>query len=156
MGNLTLGNLTGDEVPEKIGVPAAWNALFQNFYGSNPHYQNTDLPFIEEWNAVIDEYSQIFSGITLALTTTTDALPTFTVPAGSPLLYPAPGFESDCGDSPVNALLALHGLLGRDPSAGPLHQSPRRRQQRQVNLRGRHDRGSRWPRPRNQCRQVVV
>lgn len=98
-GDLTLGNLTGGEQPEKVGVPAAWNALFQNFYGSNSNYQNTDLPFIEEWKAVIDEYSQIFSGITLALTTTTDALPTFTVPAGSPLLNPAPGFESDCGSS---------------------------------------------------------
>ncbi len=81
-----------------FNVAAAWNMLFQNYYGSNPNYQNSDLPFIEEWNATIDAYGQIFSGVTLVLTTTTDASPSFPA-AGPSLLIAAPGFGSDCDDA---------------------------------------------------------
>ena len=87
-------------VPE-FDVPAAWNLLFANFYGSDPKFQNTDLPFIQEWDSAIDEYSWIFSGTTLALVTTTDGLPSFPVEPTSPLLIPAQGFESDCGNDPT-------------------------------------------------------
>jgi hypothetical protein len=85
-------------------VPTAWNLLFQNYYGPNPNYQNSDLPFIEEWDATIDAYGQIFSGVTLTLTPNDDPLPTFPVAASSPLLIPVPGFESDCGNDPQKNL----------------------------------------------------
>ena len=86
-------------LPE-FDVPTAWNLLFANFYGPDPNYQNTDLPFIEQWDAAIDEYSWIFNGTTLALVTTTDGLPSF--PDADPsLLIPAPGFVSDCGNDPL-------------------------------------------------------
>jgi hypothetical protein len=81
-------------------VSTAWNLLFQNYFGVDPQYQNTDLPFIEEWDATIDAYGQIFHGVTLVLTPNDDPLPTFPVAASSPLLIPAPGFESDCGNDP--------------------------------------------------------
>jgi len=95
------GVVPASETAITVDVPTAWNTLFQNFYGSDPKYQNTDLPFIQEWDAVIDVYSQVFSGVTLSLTTTTDALPAFPVAASSPLLVAAPGFESDCGNDPT-------------------------------------------------------
>jgi hypothetical protein len=85
-------------------VSTAWNLLFKNYYGPNSNYQNSDLPFIEEWDATIDVYGLIFSGITLALTPNDDPLPGFPVAASSPLLIPAPGFESDCGNDPLKNL----------------------------------------------------
>jgi hypothetical protein len=84
----------------QFDVPTAWNLLFANFYGPDPEYQNTDLPFIESWDAEIDAYGQIFSGITLVLTPNTDPLPTFPN-ANSSLLVPAPGFVPDCGNDPL-------------------------------------------------------
>lgn len=90
------------EKPIGVTVPTAWNTLFSNFYGSSPTYQNTDLPFIEEWDAVIDVYGETFSGVTLLLVTTTDALPDF--PGGAPsLLSPAEGFREDCDDPTTSA-----------------------------------------------------
>jgi hypothetical protein len=81
-------------------VSTAWNLLFQNYYGLDPRYQNTELPFIEAWDETIDAYGLIFHGVTLALTPNTGPLPTFPVAASSPLLIPALGFESDCGNDP--------------------------------------------------------
>ncbi len=95
-------------IPE-FDVPAAWNLLFANFYGLDPIYQNTDLPFIQEWDAAIDEYSWIFSGTTLALVTTADGLPSFPAQPTSPLLIPARGFESDCGNDPLTNPLNYNG-----------------------------------------------
>jgi len=83
------------ETAVAVTLTEAWNSLFANFYGSGVH--DTDEPFIEEWDAAIDVYGKIFSGITLALTTTTDSLPTFPDGASS-LLMPAPGFTEDCDD----------------------------------------------------------
>jgi hypothetical protein len=95
-GILTLPN----NVPTIANLNAAdvWNKLINNYYGASSGFANTDQPFIQEWNNTIDVYSQIFSGVTLVLTTTSDALPDFidwnsTLPISSP----APGFESDCG-----------------------------------------------------------
>jgi hypothetical protein len=81
------------------GRPTAWNALFNNYYGPDPKHQNSDLAFIEEWDAAIDAYGQIFNGVTLILTTTTDALPTFPAASDPSVFTPAPGFESDCDDA---------------------------------------------------------
>ncbi len=88
-----------------VDVPTAWNTLFEKFYGPSPTYHNTDLPFIQEWNTAIDNFGDIFSGVTLILTTTTDALPNF--PGGAPsLLVPSEGFNDDCDDpaTSVNAM----------------------------------------------------
>jgi len=86
------------EEPVGFTVPDAWNALLHNLYAPNAEYQNSDLAFVDEWNASIDAYGKIFSGITLALTTTTDALPDFPANTDASLLVPAAGFESDCDD----------------------------------------------------------
>jgi hypothetical protein len=60
-----------------------WVKLLTFHYPGKPAYQNTDQAFIDEWNAAIDMYSGIFSGITL-VATTGNGLPTlsgtFTVP----------------------------------------------------------------------------
>jgi len=55
---------------------------------------------------VIDVYSQVFSGVTLILTATTDALPTFPAATSPSLFTPAPGFASDCGDATAGPLSA--------------------------------------------------
>jgi hypothetical protein len=86
-------------IPE-FDVPTAWNMLFANFYGPDPKYQNTDLPFIEAWDAEIDAYGQIFNGVTLTLTPNTDPLPSFPT-SDTSLLIPAPGFVPDCGNDPL-------------------------------------------------------
>jgi len=95
-GILTLPN----SVPTITNLDAAdvWNKLINNYYGASSGFANTDQPFIQEWNNTIDLYSQTFSGVTLVLTTTTDALPDF-IDWDPTLLVssPAPGFESDCG-----------------------------------------------------------
>jgi hypothetical protein len=80
-----------------VTVPTAWNMLFENFYGSS--VTNTDGPFIAEWDSAIETYSQIFSGVTLVLTTSSDGLPSFPAAASS-LRVAAPGFDSDCDDPP--------------------------------------------------------
>jgi hypothetical protein len=110
------------EKPVGFTVPDAWNALLHNFYAPNATYQNSDLAFVDEWNAAIDAYGKIFSGITLALTTTTDALPDFPEAASS-LGTPAPGFESDCDPTdPTKALncSAVTQVLAHftDPTVG--------------------------------------
>jgi hypothetical protein len=45
----------------------AWNDLLANRYG--PSYVNSDQAFIEAWQAAIDMYGQVFSGLTLTLAT---------------------------------------------------------------------------------------
>jgi hypothetical protein len=90
-----MGVVPKGEKPVGITLPTAWNKLFENFYGSG--MTNTDQPFIEEWDNVIDVYGKTFSDVTLLLVTTTDALPNF--PGGAPsLLSPAEGFNEDCDD----------------------------------------------------------
>ncbi len=79
-----------------VDASAAWNILIGNFYGSMSSFLNTDQPFIQEWNNAIDLYGQIFSGVTLVLVTTTDALPDFHLGVGVPAPAPTPGFTSDC------------------------------------------------------------
>ena len=95
------------EKPVGFTVPDAWDALLHNFYAPDATYQNSDLAFVDEWNAAIDAYGKIFSGITLILTTSTDALPDFPANTNTLLLVPAAGFESDCDDpkaSPIRAM----------------------------------------------------
>jgi hypothetical protein len=104
---------------------AAWNCLFANYYGSTPtptgaYYLNTDRPFIEEWAAAIDNYGQIFSGLTLTVATG-NGLPNFsheeagTVKCGGPgqdfpisapiPIGPPPAFAPDCDVQPPNTIM---------------------------------------------------
>ena len=54
-------------------------------------YQNSDQAFIDEWDAAIDMFGQIFSGVTL-VATTGNGLPNFN---NSNYSIPA-GFGADC------------------------------------------------------------
>jgi len=101
---LTPGVVPSGEKATTVDVPAAWNALSKNYYVLNATYQNSDQAFIEEWNAVIDVYGQIFSGVTLVLTSTTDALPSFPAATNSSIFTPATGFASDCSDATTGPL----------------------------------------------------
>lgn len=86
-----------DSVPTiaNVRTPTAWNILIGNYYGASSPYLSSDEPFVIEWDAAIDLYSGIFHGITLELTTTTDALPDF--PNAKTPITAADGFASDCG-----------------------------------------------------------
>ncbi len=74
----------------------AWNQLFANYYGAGSPYLNSDRPFIEEWDASIDMFGEVFSGITLEVSTG-PGWPVFGAPVGSKLLVPPPAFAPDCG-----------------------------------------------------------
>lgn len=90
-----------DPTRPNLTVADGWNILLANSYGIGSKYVNNDKAFIEEWDRAIDTYSGIFSGITLALTTTSDSLPVFPQAAGVTAPFtPAAGFESDCYDTP--------------------------------------------------------
>jgi hypothetical protein len=64
---------------------AMWRLLLALQYPTMPSYQNSDQAFIDEWDAAIDMYGEIFSGVTL-VANTGGGLPSFnqnfTVPAG--------------------------------------------------------------------------
>lgn len=53
-----------------------WLQLLAFHYPSLPAYQKSDQAFIDEWNAAIDMYGAIFSGVTL-VATTGSGLPNF-------------------------------------------------------------------------------
>jgi uncharacterized protein (TIGR03437 family) len=68
-----------------------WLQLFAFHYPGMAAYQGTDQAFIDEWDAAIDMYGEIFSGITL-VGTWGDKLPSF-----DSNNYPIPtGFTGDC------------------------------------------------------------
>ena len=68
-----------------------WLDLFAFHYPGMAAYQGTDQAFIDEWDAAIDMYGQIFSGVTLVVTMG-DKLPSF-----NNNNYPIPaGFGGDC------------------------------------------------------------
>jgi uncharacterized protein (TIGR03437 family) len=76
----------GDMLPNDM-----WLQLLAFQYPSMPSYQKSDQAFIDEWNAAIDMYGQIFSAVTL-VATTGGGLPNlsgrgFTVPSA---------FSGDC------------------------------------------------------------
>jgi hypothetical protein len=56
-----------------------WLQLLAFHYPGMAAYQKSDQAFIDEWNAAIDMYGQIFSGVTL-VATTGDGLPNFAAP----------------------------------------------------------------------------
>jgi len=79
-----------------ISPNAMWKALLQLQYPDNTTYWATDQAFIDAWNAAIDMYGEVFSGVTL-VATTGNGLPKFGSTAGP---FPAPttpiDFTPDC------------------------------------------------------------
>jgi hypothetical protein len=68
-----------------------WLALFLFHYPGMAAYQGTDQAFIDEWDAAIDMYGEVFSGVTL-VATMGDKLPSF-----DNNNHPIPaGFSGDC------------------------------------------------------------
>jgi hypothetical protein len=74
-----------------------WLQLLTYQYSDMPAYQQSDQAFIDEWNAAIDMYGEVFSGITL-VATTGSGLPNlnttgFTVPTA---------FSADCPNKDID------------------------------------------------------
>jgi hypothetical protein len=83
------------------------------FHYTLPAYQGTDLAFIDEWDAAIDMYGTVFSGVTL-VATMGEKLPDFNNDT-----YPIPtGFGSDC--DPTMSCAAETTILSyfAEPTAG--------------------------------------
>jgi len=70
---------------------AMWRQLLAFHYAGMAAYQNSDQAFIDEWNAAIDMYGQVFSGVTL-VATTGNGLPDFSTNFTIPT-----AFSADCG-----------------------------------------------------------
>jgi hypothetical protein len=101
--------------PGGISVNDMWNQLLAFAYPGLLAYQNSDQAFIDEWNAAIDMYGQIFSGVTL-VATTGDGLPNlrstgFTIPSA---------FSADCAKNPDMDCAAETTILSHfvDPGVG--------------------------------------
>jgi hypothetical protein len=76
------GNIT----PENM-----WKQLLTFAYPNQPSYWDSDQAFIDEWDAAVDMFGQIFSGVTL-IVWTGDGLPLF----GNSVLTIPPAFKPDC------------------------------------------------------------
>jgi hypothetical protein len=76
---------------------AMWLRLLAFHYPGRPAYQRSDQAFIDEWEAAIDMYGEIFSGVTL-IATTGSGLPNlaargFTVPSNFSPACPHPNMD---------------------------------------------------------------
>ena len=91
-----------------------WVQLLAFHYAGMPAYQSSDQAFIDEWNAAIDMYGQVFSGVTL-VATTGNGLPNF---SGGGFTVP-PVFLADCS-SPNMDCAAETTILSHfmDPTVG--------------------------------------
>ena len=81
------------------GMPpnAMWLKLLAFHYPGRPAYQRSDQAFIDEWEAAIDMYGEIFSGVTLVATTGAGfpnlAAKGFTVPSDFSAACPHPNMD---------------------------------------------------------------
>jgi len=100
----------GDLSPNQV-----WLQLLAFQYPGMAAYQRSDQAFIDEWNAAIDMYGQVFSGVTL-VATTGDGLPNF---AGGPFTIPT-AFSNDCTSAPDMDCAAETTILSHfvDPTVG--------------------------------------
>ena len=98
-----------------ISPNAVWLQLLAFHYAGMAAYQRSDQAFIDEWNAAIDMYGQVFSGITL-VATTGDGLPNF---AGGAFTIPS-AFSNDCTSARDMDCAAETTILSHfvDPTAG--------------------------------------
>jgi uncharacterized protein (TIGR03437 family) len=91
-----------------------WLQLLAFHYPGMPAYQKSDRAFIDEWNAAIDMYGEVFSGVTL-VATTGNGLPNF---GNSGFTIPT-AFSGDCGrpdmDCAAEATILSHFA---DPAVG--------------------------------------
>jgi hypothetical protein len=90
-----------------------WLQLFALQYPGQASYQKSDQAFIDAWNAAIDMYGQVFSGVTLSATTGS-GLPnfgaTFTVP---------PALTAACGNPNMDCAAETTILVHlADPTVG--------------------------------------
>jgi uncharacterized protein (TIGR03437 family) len=92
-----------------------WLQLLAFHYAGMTAYQRTDQAFIDEWNAAIDMYGQVFSGVTL-VATTGDGLPNF---AGGAFTIPS-AFRNDCTNAADMDCAAETTILSHfvDPTVG--------------------------------------
>ena len=81
----------GDIAPNDM-----WLQLLAFHYASAAAYQKSDQTFIDEWNATIDMYGEVFSGLTLVVTTGS-GLPNF----GGKVTVPS-AFSADCGHADMD------------------------------------------------------
>ena len=76
---------------------AMWLKLLAFHYPGRPAYQRSDQAFIDEWEAAIDMYGEIFSGVTLVATTGAGlsnlAARGFTVPSDFTAACPHPNMD---------------------------------------------------------------
>jgi len=97
-----------------------WRQLLAFHYPGMAAYQNSDQAFIDEWNAAIDMYGEIFSGVTLTASTGTGfpnlSTTGFTVPSGFSADCPAP--DMDCAaEATILAHLAEPTVGGSNAKA---------------------------------------
>jgi len=90
-----------------------WRQLLLFQYPGMAAYKNSDQAFIDEWNAAIDMYGEVFSGVTLVATTGDGLInfsSNFTIPSA---------FSADCGnpnmDCAAETTILSHFV---DPTAG--------------------------------------
>ena len=98
-----------------ISVEDVWLRLLAFQYPNQQAYQKSDQAFIDEWNAAIDLYGQLFSGLTLVATTGNGLInfsnSGFTIPSA---------FSFDCMKAPDMDCAAETTILSHfvDPSVG--------------------------------------
>ncbi len=84
-----------------ISPDAMWLKLLGFAYPGQADFQNSDQAFVAEWNAAIDMYGQIFSGVTLVATLDSggfpDLGPNYAVPPSTDKLF----YTGDCPDHDI-------------------------------------------------------
>jgi uncharacterized protein (TIGR03437 family) len=97
-----------------ISPDEMWLKLFAFHYPGMAAYQGTDQAFIDEWDAAIDMYGEVFSGVTL-VATLDDKMPSF---GNNTQPIPA-GFSGDCSASSTTCATVTTILsYFVEPSAG--------------------------------------
>jgi len=85
-----------------ISPDVMWQKLLAFAYPGQPAYQNSDQAFIDEWDAAIDMYGQIFNGLTLVINPDVGAFPDFgknyPAPPQTDTLY----YKGDCPDADMS------------------------------------------------------
>ena len=99
---------------------AMWLKLLALHYPSRPVNQRSDQAFIDEWDAAIDMYGEVFSGVTLVATTGSGfpnlAAQGFTVPSEFAEACPTPNM--DCAaETTILSYFARPGVGGSNAKA---------------------------------------
>jgi hypothetical protein len=126
-----------------IDFSSAWNCLLANNYGVDSSYLNSNRAFVEAWATAIDMFGEVFSEVTLVVTTanglpefewgktsvagcnlTGIKLPTKSTPGYAKLLKASPVFEPDCGRKPLRPMdcaaeAAILAYFAEPPVGGP-------------------------------------